>query len=205
MGFYLQKDADNTLTINPDHTFLYVYYDLVGSLVKRIPIDSCHFITRGKWEFINNEIVLNSYDNLYVDTNRVRKILQMPAKSNKSNFTFKGIDENLLYFDRVDDEKGNFAQIIDRQFSDLDIELSKHKTMTFYLESYKPFTFTIKDTISANYIITLAPYYKQRFFNDKRFVVKSKRIKDKNLIFKKTIEQKMPPRSYKSGYTIYLR
>ena len=58
-GFYKSKGLDfNTISLQSNHTFLYYHIDMVSLLVNYINIDSCHFITKGKWTFIKTRFFL---------------------------------------------------------------------------------------------------------------------------------------------------
>jgi hypothetical protein len=185
IGSYKSKESNfNAITLNSDHTFLYVDFDFIKFL-EHADIDSCHFITRGNWKLTKNELMLNSFETPYTDTDRLRNIIITQTKSNQSNFSFKDVNGNMILFDRIDDEKDNFAIIADKTYSDFDIALSRHKNLTFYLKTYKPFIYVIKDTAASNYVVTLSPYYKQGYFNDKKFSVKRNRIVNNNMIFKR--------------------
>jgi hypothetical protein len=181
------------LSINPNYTFVYSEFDIFKFLVKEYDIDSCHFISRGKWTLINNHIVLNSFDNSFTDTARVRNVLKTATSSKESNFSFKDIYGNTIEFNGIDDEKGNFAFIFDKQYSNYDVDLTRHNVLTFYTSIGKLCTFIKKDNAPANYVITIAPYYKQGYFENKVFKVKRNRIKDDKVKFKRDKSNKNDP------------
>lgn len=159
VGFY-QDDNFGTLKLNSDNTFIYTNFDLVKMIIKKQDYDSCRFVTKGKWQLIDRDLILNSYTNSFTDTGRVRKIIKTPASSKKSNFSFIDMNGNAMNFYSIDDEKGNFAYILDRTYWDYNVDLAKHKRLTFHFQWYKPWTFNVTDTTNANYKITLSPIIK---------------------------------------------
>ncbi len=195
VGMY-KSDQDaiiQTLNINPDHTFILVDFDYAKLLIKKQSIDSCHFITRGNWVLSEKNLILNSFGSAFIDTNRTRSIAKTSASSKESNFSFKDIYGDPISFDGVDDEKGNFRWTIHRKYTDLDVDLEKHKTLTFYLSSYRPWRFIVKDIPTANYIVTIAPIYKQGLLVNKSYAVKRNRIKDGKVKFKRDKYSKNVP------------
>jgi hypothetical protein len=195
VGYYRSKDSSfNYIKLNPDQTFLYEHFDAakfdaVKFELRNVKIDSCHFITKGNWKLIKNKLILNSYD-LYRDTTRIRKILESPNDSKKSHFLFKDVNEKVIYFSSVRNlkyysSKENYLTIYDAYFSNVDIEANAGDILIFNLVNYKPFHYVIKDNVSSNYTMTLAPYYKQGYFKDKKLVVKTNRLIDGDQKLKK--------------------
>ena len=162
------------LTIHPDHTFLYKYWNPLPFSDKEI--DSNYYITMGKWEISNNKLVLNSFEN-YVDTNRIRNIIKVPSKTQMSNFSFNDIYDEKISFKKVFQNKTDLMLNQPESYhSHINIESLKKDTLLFNFTIYKPLKFIIQDTTKANYIITVAPYYKQGYFKNQKLTVRPNRI-----------------------------
>lgn len=191
VGTYRAKESQfKIMRINPDHTFEYEYFDLMKCSAKPDSVDSYHYVAKGIWKMGKKELVLNSFENSFNDTDRVRKILKTPTKSKESNFSFKNSYGNLIPFGGIRNYIYHTNKIFGRDIDDayfwnIDMAASKNDTLIFYLIYYKPFKFVVGDTVKSNYIITLEPCYKQEYFKNKKFTVKRNRIIDNNLKFKK--------------------
>jgi hypothetical protein len=191
VGVYLtHKPASYLLGINADHTFLFEYYDK-RSMVNTASADSFHFVTKGNWKLgERRELILNSYEGSFKDTNRVRKILKSAATSTESNFRFKNIYGNIIEFGRVSNHK-KYAKVVeaksidDGTFSNVNFKISQDDSLIFEFENYKPLSFVVRDSTPTNYIITLAPYYKQVYFKNKILNIKRNSVVDDSIKIKK--------------------
>lgn len=192
VGYYnASSNADQQyLKLNSDHTFLYQDYNFLRLLVKKENIDSCLFETEGTWLIKEKKIFLNSFSHTFSDTNRIANISKEKTNSEVSNFSFHDIFGRSIIFNAIADEKSTFAFIFHKAYLDYDIDLKKHKTLTFFLEPYKPLAYVVQDTVAANYKITVVPYYKDTFFKKKSFTVRKNRIQDTLVKFKKLNEIK---------------
>jgi hypothetical protein len=190
IGYYRLKNGDiTTIKINPNHTFEYTSL-AIDFFAKKTPLDSAYFTTKGTWRFsAKDKLVFNSDSKLLSDTSRVRKINKKLINLKESNFTFLNIPGDTIHFNYVYDGQRNLIRAIaDADFTNIDIETSKYDTLIFQFQFYQSYIFIKKDNLSANYTITLAPYFKEDYFKNKEFKLKRNRIIDTNktLIFKRS-------------------
>ncbi|BAU51998.1 hypothetical protein [Mucilaginibacter gotjawali] len=191
IGTYRAKGSNfNIIIIKSDHSFFYENLNPLSWLMTPSGNDSTHFFTAGTWQLDKNQIVLNSCGNNYADTSRVLKILKTPTKSNESMFLIRNAFGGRIPFQSVDNHLYNKTKIasqsvVDNYFWKIDLQVSKNDTLVFFPVYYEPFKFIVRDSVNANYIITLQPIYKQAYFINKKLMVKRNILKDVKEKFKK--------------------
>jgi len=196
-GRYIFKNQlyFKTLELNPDHSFTFIQFKYYHWWDNSEKIDSIHFINKGKWRKDHKRLVLNSYRDTLVDTNRTISITTKPTAFKKANFVFKDIYNNVIPFSDVfthpylkaKNERRKISRLsaVDAPFKNTDVEISKNDTLIFDLHYNKEWRFIKKDTLHVNYVIVIAPYYKNDIFIDKYIIIKKNRIIDDSVRFKR--------------------